>query len=274
MKNKVFLLCSAGLLALTALTACTSAVSNINHVSASQIARPAFMVDRTIEAGAYPLYAWERMHERRAPATLYIGGGDEVNPVGLHLASRDRAENLVYLAGACDYQTGSAENCAPETFQPGSADVLASYNSALDEIKKRYSITGFHVVGYDEGGNIAALLASERPDILSLRTVAAQLAPQSGLSAVAVAPQLSRLGQHHFIGAADDVVKPDTYHFYRQAMGASDCVHYTLVQDADHTRGWVEEWPTLLTYPNECTIQLQEYEPQPFPPAEDRSLSK
>ncbi|MEM6781429.1 MAG: hypothetical protein AAF569_06155 [Pseudomonadota bacterium] len=247
------------------MSACASYQDNVDHVTASRIARPAFMVERVIPEGPYPLYAWERMRDRKEKAVLYIEGADETNPVGLHLASRDRTRNVAYLAQPCQYSTGSGDNCEQGFYQPGSVEVLATYNAVMDEMRARYGLTGFDLVGHGSGGNIAALLAADRDDVLSLRTVAAPLAPAEGLSATAIAPELADMPQHHFIGAADDLVTPESYHFFRQAMGPSDCTHYTLVQDANHERGWVEEWPTFLTYPTECAINMEGYDPEPFP---------
>lgn len=55
--------------------------------------------------------------------------------------------------------------------------VFTAYNEALDEIKKRYDITEFNLIGHDGGANIAAVLASTRKDVVSLRTVAGNLHP-------------------------------------------------------------------------------------------------
>ncbi len=259
------LLATLGICSALSLSACGSTKANIDHTTASRIARPAFMVERINDAGSYPLYTWERMRDRKQKAVVYIEGDTQTNPVSLHLASRDRTRNILYLAQPCQYNTWSGESCKEGFYQKGSAEVLGTYNDVLDEVRARYGISGFDLVGYDSGGNIAALLAADRDDVLSLRTVAAKLTPTEGLSATAIAPELASVPQHHFIGAADNEVTPETYHFFRQAMGDSDCTHYTLVQDADHTRGWVEEWPDFLTYPIDCAINMDGYEPEPFP---------
>lgn len=72
--------------------------------------------------------------------------------------------------------------------------------------------------------------------------------------------------QHHFIGGADSLITPGVYHSFRQEMGPSSCVRYSLVQDADHTRGWVEKWPELLKLEPFCTgVKTQKEEPAPLP---------
>lgn len=281
MKHKI-LFSFLGLSSLIALNAC-GVRENINHVTASQIARPAFMVERVNDSGGSPLYTWERMRHRGQRTAVYIEGdmryvkgqGYNDNPVALHLSSRDRTPNLLYLAQPCQYSTGLSESCKAGFTTLDSETMLQTYNAVLDEVKKRYGITGFDLVGHDSGANIAALLAAQRNDILSLRTVAGKLNPAEGLSAAAIAPQLVNVPQHHFLGAADTTVTPATYHEFRQEMGDSECVHYTMVQDADHTRGWVEKWPELLGYDIACAYEpMETYVPAPFPPAPDRRLDK
>ena len=55
------------------LAAC-SVDTDLNTTTANQIARPAFMVERSIDAGSFSMQAWERMHERGQAATIYIEG--------------------------------------------------------------------------------------------------------------------------------------------------------------------------------------------------------
>jgi hypothetical protein len=78
-----------------------------------------------------------------------------------------------------------------------------------------------------------------------------------------IAPSLANTPQHHFVGIGDEIAPASVYHSFRQAMGESECVHYTVVQDADHQRGWVEKWPELLKSPIDCPPP---YVPAPLPP--------
>lgn len=276
------------LLASSVLGAC-SAVAEFNEVTAERLARPAFMVERKISNGAIDLQAWERMHTRYAPANVYIegDGGSPLlegvdptpeNPVALHLASRDHAENLVYLARPCQYMEVQDEAVCPKkywTTRRFSPEVFAAYNAALDDIKARYNITGFNLVGYDGGANIAAVLTTQRNDILSLRTVAGNLTPSlvydpvknpmdpDSLKISDLAPSLANVPQHHFIGAGDTVTPPSVYHSFAQTMGGSTCMHYTMVPDADHERGWVEKWPSLQESTTACAPMAQN---TPLPP--------
>ncbi|MFA5591694.1 MAG: hypothetical protein WC989_00070 [Micavibrio sp.] len=295
--------------ALISVGAC-AAGEEFREITAERIARPAFMVERSFRAQEMDFKLWERMHARHAPVNIYIEGDGETlyhmggvtkepspeNPVALHLASRDNAENLLYIARPCQYrESPDPKQCDPKywsnrRFAP---EVITAYNEIIDEVKRRYDLTDINIIGYGGGANIAAAIAARRGDVKSLRTVAGALAPDlvytnpkepldgDSVKANALAPQLARLPQHHFVGAGDDVVPASVYHSYRAALGESDCVHYTLVPDADHTLGWVQKWPDFLTYTVACPSDeifdkdaMQNYTPAPLPPAKDYSPYK
>ena len=288
------------LLSLIPLTAC-AVDTDLDTQTANHVARPAFMVERTIQAGQFNLNAWERMHERFAPATIYIEGDgtsfkpeptntatgaaknvaaatDNVfgenptpkTPVALHLASRDNSKNLAYISRPCQYVKNPEEkgcNAAYWNTRKYSPEVLMAYDSALNEIAARYNITEFNIVGFGGGANIAAVLAATRDDIKTLRTVAGNLSPtfvsnyhqSAALSSDAMlatnyGSKLATIPQHHFIGAADTVIPPGTYHSYRQALGLSDCINYSVLQDAGHHLGWTQTWPQLLALQPECAV--------------------
>lgn len=286
-------LAAAALLAAFLLpAACASLDNEYDEITAERIARPAFMVERRLETGGMDFQLWERMHESYAPANVYIeGDGQSIylnrstsedptpdNPVALHLASRDNADNLVYISRPCMFrESPDLEECSDKFWSTRrfSPEVLAAYNEALDEIKLRYDVTEFNLIGYDGGANIAAAIAASRKDIASFRSVAGDLNPDMVLArteqdidadsirANVIAPSLAGVPQHHFIGVGDEVTPASVYHSYRQAMGESECVRYTVVQDADHERGWVEKWPELLESPIDCPPP---YVPAPLPP--------
>jgi len=255
--------------------------------TANHIARPAFMVERDIDAGDFTLQAWERMHQREHPATIYIEDDafltyfatedltqdalfnpTPVNPVALHLASRDQSKNLGYLARPCQFIKMPHSKGCEATYARNrrySPEVFDAYNAALDNMAAMYDLTGFHLVGHGGGANIAAVLAAQRQDVLSLRTVAGDLNPDyiahvrgytpldsDSMLAVDYARSLTHVPQYHFIGGADRLVTPGAYHSYRQMVGLSDCIHYSVIADADHTRGWVEKWPELLAIMPQC----------------------
>lgn len=302
MKNRLYSLLAATAIAGSfTLAACAPWGNEFREVTAERIARPAFMVERKDSANGMEFQLWERMHNPGEPANIYIEGDGDTdpkwdstpdNPVALHLASRDDAKNLAWIGRPCQFQEAPDDKqCDPKFWSTRrfSPEVLAAYNGIIDYMKKRYDITEINLIGYDGGANVAAALAAQRNDVASLRTVAGELNPDlvpekvktkadaDNVRAVAIAPQLASLPQHHFIGAGDDVAPPAVYHSFRQAMGETDCVHYTIVPDADHAKGWVEKWPSLLNSSVSCASALppqeetdmglpRDYTPAPFPP--------
>jgi hypothetical protein len=244
--------------------------------TAQRLASPAWMIERDIPAGPFALRAYERIHEMGDVAHIYIEGDSQgigynatpKNPVALHLASKDKAENVIWLARPCQYAELKKDDadCPPQLVQDRrySEEVIQAYNEALSEIAKRYKIRGFHLVGYDGGATIAMLLAPMRPDVLSVRTVAGILdhkaytdihakPPLSGsLNPAEKAADLNALPQYHFIGGQDEVVPPAILHSYMQASPPSACVQSMLIQEAGHDDGWVDKWPELLEKPVNC----------------------
>ncbi|MEM6812059.1 MAG: alpha/beta hydrolase [Pseudomonadota bacterium] len=292
------------------ITAC-AIDTDMDIQTSERIARPAFMVERSINNEQFQLQAWERMHNRGQPATIYIEDDgtaiefsenqiDTVllksisnkdqrlidptpeNPVALHLASRDRSKNLAYLARPCQFiKFPESKGCDASYWKERryTPEVVAAYQDALNDIAARFDINGFHLVGYGGGANIAAVLAAKRDDVLSLRTVAGNLSPAfvneyhdgkmpyatNSLLATDFGEALSQVPQHHFIGAADQRIPPGSYHSYRQSIGLSDCISYSVVQDADHERGWVQLWPQLLGIIPQCGEVFDDL--PPLPPA-------
>ncbi len=249
--------------------------------TAQRIAAPAWMIKRDINANPFLLRAYERIHDRGGVAHIYIEGEENdtltdatpFNPLALHLASKDKAENVIYIARPCQYtgMISPAEKCDKSYWNESrfSEKVLDSYNKALDDIALRYNITSFDLIGYSGGGAIASLLAAQREDITSLRTIAGILDHEAythaaqeellsdSLNPVSQAVTLAKMPQYHFIGGRDNVVPPAVLHSYLQSMPPSKCVQTMLIQEAAHDEGWVDKWPELLELPVTCYASEQ-----------------
>ncbi len=280
MEKRHFRSLALALAATTALGAC-SITEEMREITADRIARPAFLSERVISAGDFNLTAWERINKAYEPVNLYIEGDGIAwvsrsefsldptpsDPVALNLAAMDHAANVAYLARPCQYSKLSSAGPCPHTYWTDgrfAPEVIASYHAALDNMKHMYEVTGFHLIGYSGGAGIAALVAAERDDILSIRTVAGNLDHETftnmhdvspmkaSLNPVSVAPQLAGLPQHHFIGGNDRVITPAIFHSWRQSSGETDCVHYTLIPENEHDDGWAEKWPELLKMELTC----------------------
>lgn len=303
MTSKSFKNSVLGLAALSTLglSACLTAPYS-REEAARRVSAPAFMVNRKIESNGFSVTAYERMHTRHADANLYIEGDGltwisgktpslsptPVNPVALHMAAHDDASNVAYLARPCQYinmngyynMNAPKTACDPMTWTDGrfSEQVLDTMSAAMDEIKKRYDIENFNLIGYNGGGAIAAILAAKRSDVISLRTVAANLDHElysqhhgvqpmdQSLNAKDYAKQLTSMPQHHFIGGQDDIIPPAILHSYLQALGDTNCADYTFIQEAEHEAGWVEKWPELLDKMPSCKGPVQNFEYEPFEP--------
>lgn len=277
------------LLATSHMAGCTKPV--LSEAVADRLASPVWMVERQIPAGPFALTAFERMHKHYAPANVYIEGDGKawvskrepsmnptpVNPVALHLATKDKAENLVYLARPCQYSQLQDKNTPCDraywTGKRFSPEVLDAYNAALDEIKQRYDIEGFNLIGYSGGGAVAAILAAEREDVLSLRTVAGNLDHKAHSALHKVSPltgslnppdftgRLTAMPQVHFVGGQDEVVPPIILQSYLQALGPTNCEQHKMIQEASHDEGWVEKWPELMQIMPACKGPAHAAEP-------------
>ena len=280
------------------LSACVMAdYPQIREDGAKRIAAPVFMLPRDIAANPFMLQAYERVYQKDAPATLYIEGDGKpyitadkesgnptpVDPVALRLAARDGGKNVIWLGRPCQFNEGwqhDKKSCPSEywTNKRFSPEVIDSYMRALDNIKQETKVTSFNLVGYDGGAAIAAILAGKRDDILSLRTVAGNLDHRvvsqlhqttfldGSLNPVDFASAAAPLPQRHFIGKLDRITPPAVFNSYVQNAGDASCVNVTLVDNADHERGWVEQWTVLKDMPLDCANAV-EPTPVPFDPS-------
>jgi hypothetical protein len=262
------------------LTACST--PGVRQNNANRLAYPVFMIPRMLTIDGYQLKLYERVHDKGAIATVYIEGSGEVwydgfnpmhdptpeNPVALALAAQDTGKNVIYIGRTCQYgmKKVGVDDCPQSTLRNKmfAPDMVALYGHVLDEVQKRYRVQKFHVVGFESGGGLATILAANRSDVLSLRTVAGVLDTdmfaksqniqwiEASQNPVSVVPQLISMPQHHYIAQLDDLVPNDVYHSFAQAFGDNRCLAYTLVQNTDHTYDWSENWTAFAREPVTC----------------------
>ena len=273
------------------LPGCTEVSQTLRLEKAQRLYHPAQLSRTTIHTDHFPIAVFERIGEKNAAATIYIEGEPRgsinshttrfdptpLDPVGLKMAVKDKSENLIYLGQPCAYFTVDVmTKCDRElmTTRRFSDDVIEGYSKVLQHYKDIYGVSGFHLVGYSGGGSIAALLANKHPEVLSLRTVAANLNtniaerisntesfrgsrnPSEDVFTLGVVPQ------HHFIGARDEFVRPAILAGYLSEIGPSRCVRTTLVPGVSHRNGWEEIWPSLMNAPLDCKARQVQYELQ------------
>lgn len=178
-------------------------------------------------------------------------------PVALSLALVDPAPSVVYLGRPCQYLAAAAlQQCdsaywVERRFAP---EVVAAYDAALDELKRRHGVRRLRLVGYSGGGVLAALLAARRTDVEVLVTVAAPLAlgewtawhdasPLLGSLDPAVSEKpASGVRSVHFAGGRDTTVPVRIVERYvRDSGGVLD-----VVPDFDHECCWARDWRVLL----------------------------
>jgi hypothetical protein len=253
--------------------------------NANTIAQSAKLVRKDIAASPFILASWQRVTDPSAPMNVYIEGDGSAwlnrttpslnptpkNATALKLASIDPGPNVVYLARPCQFTDlgASGNDCRDYYWRGGrfSPEVINSFDQALEQISTLNNKSGFHLIGYSGGANIAGLIAERRVDILSIRTVAGNIDNDAfvGLHKVSTMPsslnmadkgeKLLGLPQMHFIGGEDNIIPPSIFDNYRRKAGPSPCIFSQTISGISHENGWEERWPELLMVEFACGEQ-------------------
>ncbi|APQ12742.1 alpha/beta hydrolase [Pseudomonas oryzihabitans] len=170
---------------------------------------------------------------------------------------------VAYLGRPCQYVKGPGCTTAIWTSARFGSAVIASLQAALDELKRRYGVRQFELVGYSGGAAIALLLAERRQDVVAVQTLAGNLDPYAwtamqqlqplseSLDPLAQPEALRAIPQRHLVGHLDNVVPAALADGYRRKVGG-DCVQLVEV-DADHAQGWEQAWQRWRGQPLPCT---------------------
>lgn len=281
-------LMAALLVATSLLSACYLPTMDMKKQTTMRLAVPNSMFERAIESEPYNITAYERIGVRGGTANIYIEGGELVwddflaeretatpsNPLALHLATRDNAQNIIWLARPCQFTYAPkihGGECTRSEWADGRFSVtnLRAMNAALDNVKKKYGFTGFNLIGVQDGAGVAVHLAAARDDVLSLRTVSGMLDTETFAHAYGQqkhetivdktsnnpaihAPALAELPQQHFIGQWAKDVGPHMAQNFRARAGNSPCIRVSEVKSVNDEKGWVNRWPDLLKSPLDC----------------------
>ena len=252
------------------------------HETARRLALPVQMLPQKVQTQPFLLTTFARTTKPGGEVTFYLEGDGMAfisrrqpsldptpkNPVALHLASHDNHANVIYIARPCQFvdkvALGPCRDNAYWGLKRYSPEVVNSVNQAIEYYVKKHDFRAVNLVGYSGGAAIAILIASRRPDVVSVRTVAGNLdhntfteihgvTPMTeSLNPVHEAANISHIPQHHFIGEWDDRVTPGIYISYRNASRNLSCVRHSIVKETDHQNGWVDRWPELLQAPLNC----------------------
>lgn len=152
--------------------------------------------------------------------------------VALDLMQRDAAPAL-YIGRPCYFETED-KHCNPEwwTAKRYSQLVIDSMNAVLDRYSARFR--GVRLFGHSGGGALAYLMASERTDVVSVVTVAANLdidqwADHHGYSRLtaSVNPATRQLPEHviqlHLAGGKDRAVPATLVEQFTLKKTAAEC---------------------------------------------------
>jgi hypothetical protein len=249
--------------------------------TAQTVSAGAGMTPGTIAASPFALTVYERIRQPGIAATLYIEGDGFAwedrhtpssdptphNPVGLRLAAADPGPNVIYLARPCEYSGMLDGSACDQKYWTGARlapEVIAALDSAMDQLKGRYKISAFNLVGFSGGGGAVVLLAARRTDVASIRTVAgnvnqalfSQIHDVSPLSAsldpIDAARAVARIPQIHFAGEDDTVVPPQIADSFRAASSNAPCIKVEPVAGVRHDASWAAVWPQLEREPLPC----------------------
>ena len=250
---------------------------------ADALAAPSQLHREQVKTDQFVLTAFTRITRADQPLTVYIEGDGlawisrtepSADPTprratGLVLAAADPAPNVVYLARPCQF-TPMALNphCgAPDwTSKRFAPDVVASMSEAVSHFAAKAPGQAIHLVGYSGGGAVAVLVAAQRTDIASIRTVAGNLdtefvnrlhgvsAMPESMNPIDMASRVATIPQRHFSGADDTVVPPDVAQRFARAAGGR-CAQTNTVPGVAHDTGWAEQWPALLALTPTCNAR-------------------
>lgn len=245
--------------------------------AADRVAAAGNLTKHSIGTKDFTLTAYTRLSRPGADLTVYIEGDGSAwlsptqlstdptpaRPLVLQMAALDPGWNVAYLARPGQYPLGLLPACKPlywsdRRFSP---EVVEAMSEAVDRLRALAGSGRVHLIGYSGGAAIAALIASRRGDVASLRTVAGNLdseavnchhgvSPLTGsLNPAEEAARLGGLPQRHFAGAKDTVVPPFIIRSYLKRAGDPDDRRLVILEDVSHSRGWLERWGELLAIP-------------------------
>lgn len=248
---------------------------------ADRIAAPVGLQREQIQTQPFLLTAYSRISQPgTASLHVYIEGdglawfsrsepSHDPTPhqaLGLELAAADASPNVVYLARPCQF---TPMNLNPDcgirwwTSLRYAPTVISAMNQAIDQLVRRAPGQPLELIGYSGGGALAILLAAQRHDVASIRTVAGNLdteyvnqihdvsAMPDSANPAAVARQTAQIAQLHFSGASDSVVPPAVATRFATAAGGT-CIHTEVVNGLSHSGDWAARWPALLAQTPRC----------------------
>lgn len=198
-----------------------------------------------------------------------------VNPLTLKLAAIDQNPNVIYIARPCQFTPLDLEkNCLSKYWSEArySKNVVDSINQVIDNYKNSILTTNaakaeIHLVGYSGGATIAGLIANQRNDVKSLRTIAGNLDHDAvsdfhqttkldqSLNLIDFAENIKHIPQIHYIGGRDQIIPiyvvknfVDQVNSYK----SRHCASYKIFKNLDHYHGWETIWQQIVSQIPSC----------------------
>ncbi len=265
---------STRLITLIALIFCLSGCQSghQDNTDTKQLILNRSLQNHVIDTPSYPIWSLSPPLKSSNTLRIYIEGDGRAwlrkgvvstdptprNRLIHRLMLQDSKTDIAYLARPCQFIMG--ENCSRNswTFSRYSQDSLLALNTAVTSLKNRNNYEKLELVGYSGGATMALLIAANRKDVISVRTVAGNLVPDYTNSLHQVSPmpealspvdhktELIKLPQIHFVGTKDRVVPLDVARNYQQRLAQTKCIQIRTVERASHSSYWAESWPYLL----------------------------
>ena len=266
------LLASLALLALVT----QSCVSHSPEATAVAISDRAVLHKAELRGGEFLLRVYYRFDSPSAPLRIYLEGDGRAwltktrasrnpspkNPVGLYLAAQEHKGNVMYIARPCQYVSFEKNpKCeypywTSKRFAP---EVIDSMSAVIDIGKKKAGAGKLEIIGFSGGGAVAILVAARRSDVSGIRTVAGNLDHRiwtqhhkvdplkRSLNAADVAEEVANIPQVHYVGSQDENIGRYVAESFRSKAGRDNCIKIQTVPDANHSKGWEQAWPNLIS---------------------------
>ncbi len=179
----------------------------------------------------------------------------------LDLMAMDPSTDKAYLARPCQFVKTPLCSIPSWTHERFSADAVKAMGDAVEQLMQKGNYQRLELVGFSGGAAIALIVAAQRKDVASVRTVAGNLDPAyinqfhsvsempTAISPLAFTQSLSHIPQLHFLGAEDRVVPLSIYDHYRAQFALKTNIKRIVVEEASHNKGWRKSWPELLATP-------------------------
>lgn len=225
-----------------------------------------------IQAHTFTLTTFYKLKEPSETIRIYIEGDGKAwktknklskdptpyNPLALKLAILDPSISIAYIARPGQFYK---KKCDPKYWSKNrfSPEVVSAMNEVIDQLKKKSNAKNIELIGYSGGAALAIIIAANRIDISSIRTIAGNLNSKAlcqhhkvtmlqGMDPIDFAPKISHIPQRHFIGSKDKIIPYFIIEsFVKEGKMSPECI--TKIKNVSHDSGWQEVWKILLQQP-------------------------